>query len=937
VSIKFNVEKPFDSMAMFSNAQAFLTEEQKDSFSVEASQFFSEKGYRDEAIEIPAEYRERFLDDLAILLGIKALDHPEKMRTLAAVEKVTGCHFTGLSREFQVYPLEVERPEKLATRWGWVAALDCKGLGLNEPAINSNTEGYDPQGAIIRTAAPVLTEHETYTRKFIPAPTPKSSAEAVAPSRFFNPEQPFESIARFSDRFSILNHQEQKSMVATVRNFFLSKAAEEKTVELPANYRERFSKVDLKLLLDLLPQTFSDRDKEKFEKDRFIAAVQKVTQLQFTSLKKEDRVYPIVMDYKTAHTVAHNQFSGWLGHGNAEITFTAAEENCGYAKAQPIHLEGMTPLIALTLQLFQYEYAHRDALMVKGHVEPLVDLLCLARKYSWNTLRDLSFTKLQDAIVLALKRANTDSNFHTTIARMLHKSGVQQAMKDFKMGILQPDTESLSDEALYQTLRYNLSYLNGTNFASIVNCSIGRKTPNNLIALIRFRREIQEEQLCKQIDEYVAEYIFGLAFKESYNKYNIKKFIADRIQNILRASEPTDLAPQLDRQLWSYQFSEKEGTQLIDLFERQDVRQFLIETQSREKPDDIINDIRTYYQVLKPSTVRVEEAFSHWQAKEDSCPAQFSSALKQLCEIVSKRYQDKRARVERVFVALDNCLGNRSNNLLEMFFEAYCNPGDRFDKTLQSRLPKINVKEASVKKICSILATEDFRLFLMENDIDLSAIDLLRQYLESEIKRNKVSDSIKNLRYELLYEKSEGNQLSSAIAFMKGWKSSPDTTPEANPSCLLENRDRYDRAEQLLKSFSLLAQKESITLRPCDWSECKKSIDELETACFIRSFLDTFVAEDKRKIKNFFHDQMLYICKRIYDHHHEGFDKRIKEIPFEDAEALLNAIEKQEAQVLFAEYNFLSQKEFFINRLKAYIATNPKPKPEPKQSGGWFW
>ncbi len=932
MSIKFNSEKPFDSLAMFSNAQAYLTDEQKDSFGLEVSQFFSEKGYMDQSIPIPAEYRERVLDDLAILLGIKALAHPEKMRTLAAVEKVTGCHFSGLNRKFQVYPLEVERGGKLATRWGWVSAEACIESVLKEPSITQNAEGFDPNGAIIRHDQPILTEHETYNKQFIPAPTQKSSTESVAFSRLFNPEQPFESIARFSDRFAILNHTEQKSMVVTIRNFFISKALEGQTVELPENYRERFSKVDLKLLIDLLHDTFPDSENKELEKHRFIAAVQKVTQLQFTSLKKEDRVYQTVMDYKTAHSVAHDKFSGWLRHGDVARTFTAEEENCGYVKAQPIHLEGMTPLLALTLQQFQYRSPNLDAVEVAGKVESAIALLCLAREYSW--------TKLRGEIEGKLNSVERSSKFQTSVARMLHRSGVHEAMKDIGIEILRPDTEYLSDEALYQLLRYNLTFLDSSNFDSIIGVSIGEKKPN-LKALIRYRKEIQNGELSKQIDEYIVDYFVRLTFNYEYLQDKIKKFIADRIESVFRASEPIELAVQLDKQLQSYSFSEEERIKLAKFFDTPEVRQFFIDASSREKLDDLINGIGTFFQVLQPSIERFIEASCNWQERADSCPVEFSSALNDLIGIVSKRYQDKKARVEQVLVAFENCFGSRSygdnRTPLEMFFKARCNPNGRFDETLKSYLSEVTIAGKSAKMICTILAREDFCAFLAENDIPPSALQLFGQFLESQFTRNKVCECIEQLAKSLSYKKSRSDQLSNVEAFLKGWKSLPETTPQENASsCLFVIHDQYDRAKELLMSLSLLEDPNIVHLG-LERSVIEMHINILERACFIRRFLDTFIAEDKSDLKFFFY-------QRMPDHKHiskydvESFDKEVQKIPFQDAEELLSALTKEEAHTLFAEYNFLPQKEFFETRLKAYIATKPIEVAKPPEQGkGWLW
>ena len=78
--------------------------------------------------------------------------------------------------------------------------------------------------------------------------------------------------------------------------------------------------------------------------------------------------------------------------------------------------------------------------------------------------------------------------------------------------------------------------------------------------------------------------------------------------------------------------------------------------------------------------------------------------------------------------------------------------------------------------------------------------------------------------------------------------------------------------------------------------------------------------------------------KHISKYDIESFDTEVQKIPFQDAEELLSALTKEEAHTLFAEYDFLPQKEFFEARLKAYIATKPIVEPKPPEQGkGWFW
>ena len=152
-------------------------------------------------------------------------------------------------------------------------------------------------------------------------------------------------------------------------------------------------------------------------------------------------------------------------------------------------------------------------------------------------------------------------------------------------------------------------------------------------------------KLSKQIDEYIVDYFIRLTFNYEYLEDDIKKFIADRIENALNASEPIELAVQLDKQLQLCRFTKEKFIKLAKFFgAHREVRQFFIDASSREKLDDLENGIATFFEVLLPSIERFIEASRNWQERADSCPVEFSSALNDLIGIVSKRYQDKKAR-----------------------------------------------------------------------------------------------------------------------------------------------------------------------------------------------------------------------------------------------------------------------------------------------------
>ena len=224
------------------------------------------------------------------------------------------------------------------------------------------------------------------------------------------------------------------------RDFFFELAQSNKSVK-PLD-PERFSKVDLKFLLTLIPN-------EPFERHRFIAAVQKVTQLQFTALAEEDQVYPLEMRFTdTPQEISY----GWLTKGfvkDSKLEIKQPTES-GHMELAPIRLEQMNPLLMLALQQLQYSSMTFNEAEVTGKVELAIELYQLAEKCAWNSLKRATIDWFQECA-----KTCEATKWHSAIASTLHNPACFAFFKHQTRDWLSPDTSSLSEESLYQTLRFN--------------------------------------------------------------------------------------------------------------------------------------------------------------------------------------------------------------------------------------------------------------------------------------------------------------------------------------------------------------------------------------------------------------------------------------------------------------------------------------------------
>lgn len=1013
MSVKFNVEKPFESIANFCNNSPFFNQNEKSRFIEETRQYFAKKAYWDEDVVIPESYKKRFSTDVATLLGTACLPRSERMRLLATIQKVTNSHFNGLNEAFQVYQM------KDRSGWGWMSMGACRASNLKVPPLTSDTgiakpilvtsdgltpslqytldhishflyrENYDESVsldvsieslvdlfnfAVEKKIDPIRDglidifkrisrdDHEklsNHVLKYLDNPaffnallqvekmlyykygTPERarnfncgvkvpeyirktgsvtfdlpSANAI-PSYWWNEENPLESIARFTDRFSVLNSEEQRAAVATIRDFFFGLAQSNKS-KRPLDPK-RFSLVDLKFLLSFIPK---DPATMNFERHRFIAAVQKVTELQFTALAEEDQVYPLEMRFTASPEIPQEVSSGWLRKGFAKDSPLFWREpsrgaiECGYEELKPICLDQMNPLLALGLQQLQYGSMTFNEGEVAGKVEIAVELLQLADNWKWESLQKACYDWLRECE--KKYSAKEPAKWDTAVASTLHNLFVT-----FKglYPALSPDMAALSEESIYQTLRFNYDekvfkdkndleyfYKSFNKFKSKLN-------PKILKALIKYSKDAPEKAktvipenaktvINAELPGLIADY-FGLDFQ-----------ISEYLCGSKAARNPNtaiSLDTILDRR------DAKELADLSKLLEQAHVSQFFAEIGLAEPLDSLKACIDQHLALegkMLPTCQCLADDFKKWLPVNptDPLPDDFSCRLTELMKIVSARYQDKNSRVVKVLSSLAS-----SEGLFKSFVEA---KAEKFDGSF---FRQITLAATDVRKFSAILASKEIQAFFQENGV--TTIELFRSFLSHQIAKAEIEPSIAALLNNLENKQLNDEELKRIGRFVQEFKAIPQ-----NASI----RAFTLRTRELLSKSSLLQEIKGTDMIDLRWrdrinDQTLETVKDSITKAFTRrTFIETYIPNNKL-LSKFINDRIFSLTKNDMSEEQkaEEFDREVKTLSYDAAQELLTILTSEQVIKQFSENSLASAREFLVTRLKAYMATKP--------ATGWLW
>ncbi len=976
MAVKFNVDKPFESIANFCNNSAFFNQKERNVFIEETRQYFGKRAYWDEDVIIPEDYKKRFSTDVATLLATSSLPRSERMRLLATIQKATNSHFNGLNEASQVYQLTNGKS------WGWMSMGACRASGLKVPPLTSDTgivsaDGLTPslrytldhiahflyrekkEGsidvsieslvelfnfAVEKKIDPIrdclieifksigkidhykLSDHVVkyldnpsffnallqineqlsgsdsrrpsnfnaavnrgqygskfdYGSKFTPSVTFDLPSAVAIPSFWWNEQKPFESIAQFTDRFSVLNSEEQRAAFATIRDFFFELAQSNKSVR-PLN-PERFSKVDLKFLLTLIPN-------KPFERHRFIAAVQKVTQLQFTALAEEDQVYPLEMRFTdTPQEISH----GWLTRDFVKDSKWVMKQptESGHMELEPIRLEQMNPLLALALQQLQYGSMTFNEGEFAGKIELAVELYQFAEKWNWRSLKRATIEWYQEC---GKKYEDKNALWDSAIASALHNPACFAFFKAQTRNRLSPDTSSLSEESLYQTLRFNFDDYEIRDVRShreSVLRHVGKPNPKFLKALIRYSKGAREQakpDIDNIICDLTSEY-FGLS-------YRIAKYLLGNTD-----ARDSELATTLDRE------GAKELSNLPKLLEQPHVGQFFAEINRTEQFESLALSVRQHVQTQQPACERLTEAFKAWSPSKtnDPLPDHFSPLLTELMKIVSARYQDKKSRVVQVLSPLSDC-----DNLFSSFVgadparfeQAFCGWWDK----------KHQMSVADVRKLSTLLANKDLQAFLVENGV--TTAELFRSFLDHQIAKIEVDLSLVALLNTVENKQTDEEQLKRIEGFIKEFKIITQVASLQNFTMLTRELQKCSLFQEAKGPELISFGGEAMNSQP--------NIDSIIKAYARRTLIETLIPN--QTLRNFLSDRISSYAKpdKTERQKMEEFDREVKSLSYDAAQTILTIVSSEQAIKLFEENNLTAAREFLLRGLKVYMVTKP--------------
>ena len=131
--ISFNSSDPMRSITDFFNHRVYCNSEEKVAFVSDVREFFCEKAFRDEKLNLSEVEKQRFSNILLpALLDATTLTSFEKQRMVAVAEKVTGIHFTTMKGKYHVDQFITKDPVTANERWGWLSHEDVVSFGFKQ-------------------------------------------------------------------------------------------------------------------------------------------------------------------------------------------------------------------------------------------------------------------------------------------------------------------------------------------------------------------------------------------------------------------------------------------------------------------------------------------------------------------------------------------------------------------------------------------------------------------------------------------------------------------------------------------------------------------------------------------------------------------------------------------------------------------------------------
>lgn len=679
--ITFDRNNPYNSIATFCTQHQCLNPEEKKTFTAQLLEFFTECGYYDRECLIPIDLQHSFFE-VYLLTLLQVIDSPdlEKQRLVALIEKASGMRSDTFPPKYLIFqtrshPIDV---------WGWMGG----------------SEG----NRIQRLAAP-------------PRVSKLEELDAHAPSRWFDPKQPFDSIQRFTRRCAALNQEDQKRTFGAITHFFRNRAYHGGTLALSDDSARNFAIIDLPFLLEWYAagdHVLPDNEMLNFKRHQLIACIQQVTQKRFISIEEENQLQQILIEQNPLPQPPSKQGFSWLKSDHLRSSqipqklISLSNIESGYTDSDPLKAP-FDPLIALALQKFQYPHVFNLDNSSTSCLKSAILLLAWADRWK--------VTRLKNDIIKWLKEANSQNSERGDQAyiSLLGQPEVCSALQNAGIGPFKLKDQGATEETLLQFLRYNM-FWNGKG--NLIAYSLGEEgkilNDAKLKALVSIQKETLNENMIKEIDQILYN-DFNNRFKNLFPKEDkelefLRKTIFETPTIMRSAENSLD-----DKELTHYSKNLKDLNlkNLFTFFQNAEVNAYF----------SIRKAAQTVRKPLEFLFFAQAEAFkASLQATQELSPQEISKMIEQ----ADKLYDSPVKKVVGVF----SCVVKNNEA-----FEALIKLGDKRSVSVMNHHMRFwRLTRQQAERALSLLENKEIGFYLQNNNFDPKKMTLLLKYFINESK-----------------------------------------------------------------------------------------------------------------------------------------------------------------------------------------------------------
>jgi hypothetical protein len=843
-AITFDTNNPYNSIATFCTQHQCLNPEEKKTFTAQLFEFFTECGYYDRECLIPVDFQHSFFE-VYLLTLLQVIDSPdlEKQRLVALIEKASGMRSDTFPPKYLIFQTRSHSIDV----WGWMAG----------------SEG----NRIQHSAGP-------------PRVSKLEELDAHAPSRWFDPKQPFDSIQRFTRRCAALNQEDQKKTFGAITHFFRNRAYHGGRLALSDGSARHFAIIDLPFLLEWYAagdRVHPDNEMLNFKKHQLIACVQQVTQKRFISIEEENQLQQILIEQNPLPLPSKQGFS-WLKSDHLRssqipkkhLSFSNIES--GYTNSDPLKAP-FDPLIALALQKFQYPHVFN---LDNSSISCLKSaILLLAWADHWKV------TQLKNDITKWLKEANSQNSEWEGQAyiSLLGQPEVCSALQNAGIGPFELKNQGANEETILQLLRYNMFW---TGKGNLIAYSLGEEgkilNDAKLKALESIQKETLNENIIKEINNIL------------YNDYNNRfKNLFPKEDKELEFLRKTIFGTPTIMRSEENSLDDNELTHYAENLTEQNLKNLFTFFQNAE--------VNTYFSIRKAAqTVRKPlvflffaqaEAFkASLQATQELSPQEISKMIEQ----ADKLYDSPVKKV----VGLFSCVVE-NNEALEALIKLGKKSSYISIMSYHMRLWRLTRNQS--ERALSLLENKEISFYLQKNNFEPEKVILLLKYFINESKIVELCQTFLNfleenysnfVAFPLLLEPIVG----SMVDFAEG-------STEING--ILQRQETFLKALHKMPTLqskliddgtAFIKEKENLYKPPHHLFKPKihrQALIQIYTKLWLNDLLSSNFKDynDKAEIEKFIHDSLLQISQKQFNQHQAVFPSKLTK---EDAFKLSNLL-----------------------------------------------